>query len=1095
MAAKTYLKSTLTISLFSLLILLSTSAHAKTIYVDDDGPADFDSIQVAIEDSNDGDVIIVADGKYFENINFMGHNITLTSTDPNNPQVVAETVIDGGGYGSVVTFESGEDSNCVLTGFTITNGDVLGHRPHYYGGGIYCRDSIPTIINCIISRNLARYGGGMFIDSNTGMMVTNCTFIENTASDEGAGFCNHNTDLILKNCKFTGNLCGHRGGGLLNSDALLSAVNCTFTGNYSDHGGGAMVNQGLSNAKMTNCTFTCNSTHDDGGGIYSDSSTTLTNCILWANSDADGMDESSQIHGNPPLVNYCCIQGLSGNFGGIGNIGCDPMFVRNPKEQGRGNVGTIDDDYGYLHLRCGSPCLDAGINDTDPPLPLTDLDGQARVVDSIVDMGAYEGRTQAFVIAPARILVPEDSTAEFTVTLVCEPAGSIDATVTHYKGGADITIVSGEVLTFDRTNFSDPHIVVLAADQDSDRLEDFAQFRISADSISFAEALAWEVENDVPSVLFVDTNASGTDDGTSWENAFRHLQDAITVAADARWAVDEIRVAGGSYKPDKGAGITPGDRRATFQLINDVALKGGYAGFGETNPDTQDIELYETILSGDLNGNDVDVNDLSDLLDDPSRAENSYHVVTGSGTDVTAVLDGFTITDGYANSNWPYHQQYGGGMYNFKGNPTVRNCTFRENRAHTGGGMGNDKSSPIIINCSFIRNSSAWAGGMSNLSSSPTLTKCTFSGNFRKAMENNRSCTELDNCAFIENNGRGMANNDSNLTLNNCTFIGNISGGMSNFRGKLRLSNCIFKGNSGGKGGGYYSLGSCSTLYNCIFAGNSARYYGGGLYVQAIHEYNWMDMSGEWDLTLINCTFTGNSAVNGNAMASDSLWQEAPGNIQIANCIFWNGGDEISNRDNSTFEVTYCDVWGGFPGEGNIDADPCFVEPDCWDANELWVDGDYHLLPGSPCIDTGAPNYVAEPNETDLDGKPRVIGCRVDMGAYEYGQLIPAEARFAPRTINLASKGNWLSSSISLPEDYNVADIDTDTILLECEIEPESVLVDEAKQVTTARFSRGEVQPILEVGDINLKITGRLTDGTWFEGIDTIKVIDKAGKN
>jgi hypothetical protein len=153
---------------------------------------------------------------------------------------------------------------------------------------------------------------------------------------------------------------------------------------------------------------------------------------------------------------------------------------------------------------------------------------------------------------------------------------------------------------------------------------------------------------------------------------------------------------------------------------------------------------------------------------------------------------------------------------------------------------------------------------------------------------------------------------------------------------------------------------------------------------------------------------------------------------------------------------------------------------------------DYHLLPDSPCIDAGDPNYPYNPNEMDLDGRPRIIGGRIDMGAYESPVL--AEVVIEPDTLNLASKGKWLSCSISLPEDYNVADIDSDSILLECEIEPEFLHVDELAQLARARFTRRDVQAILEAGDINLKITGKLTDGTVFEATDVIRVIDKGNK-
>jgi hypothetical protein len=161
-------------------------------------------------------------------------------------------------------------------------------------------------------------------------------------------------------------------------------------------------------------------------------------------------------------------------------------------------------------------------------------------------------------------------------------------------------------------------------------------------------------------IIYVDNNGGGANDGSSWADAYNYLQDALS----AVYSGDEIRVAQGIYKPDQGAGITPGDRAATFQLKNGVTIKGGYAGFGEPDANERDIDEYETILSGDLKGNDVDVNDPRDLLNDPCRADNSYSVVTGSGTYATAVLDGVTITAGNANAAYPSPHGEGGGMFN-----------------------------------------------------------------------------------------------------------------------------------------------------------------------------------------------------------------------------------------------------------------------------------------------------------------------------------------------------------------------------------------------------------------------------------------------
>ncbi|MHC4828110.1 MAG: hypothetical protein ACYTEY_16270, partial [Planctomycetota bacterium] len=133
--------------------------------------------------------------------------------------------------------------------------------------------------------------------------------------------------------------------------------------------------------------------------------------------------------------------------------------------------------------------------------------------------------------------------------------------------------------------------------------------------------------------LYVDDDAAPSGDGQSWGTCCRCLQDALAFAADSGGTVTEIHVAQGTYTPDldDAGNVTPGDRTATFQLINGVALMGGYAGTGMPEPDERNIALYETILSGDLLGDD-----LPDFL---NNDENSYHVVTGSGTDATAGLD------------------------------------------------------------------------------------------------------------------------------------------------------------------------------------------------------------------------------------------------------------------------------------------------------------------------------------------------------------------------------------------------------------------------------------------------------------------------
>ena len=149
--------------------------------------------------------------------------------------------------------------------------------------------------------------------------------------------------------------------------------------------------------------------------------------------------------------------------------------------------------------------------------------------------------------------------------------------------------------------------------------------------------------------IYVDISATGAKNGSSWADAFTNLQDALK-----DYNCSEIRVAQGIYRPDINSAYPngTGDRTATFQLINGVAIYGGFPTGGGTM-EARNPAAYQTILSGDLLGNDRQVAEPCDLLNDPCRADNSYNVVTATeiGTTQTTVLDGFTITGGNANGN------------------------------------------------------------------------------------------------------------------------------------------------------------------------------------------------------------------------------------------------------------------------------------------------------------------------------------------------------------------------------------------------------------------------------------------------------------
>ena len=379
-------------------------------------------------------------------------------------------------------------------------------------------------------------------------------------------------------------------------------------------------------------------------------------------------------------------------------------------------------------------------------------------------------------------------------------------------------------------------------------------------------------------------------------------------------------------------------------------------------------------------------------------AEQAGSVVTmdsGEGSDT--VIEGFTIRGG-TGTLFEFDPGYfvlgGGGIYNVNSNATVTDCWFTDNTAYSGAGMYSHNSNSTVTGCTFIANSGDFGAGMFNKAASLEVSNCNFEGNTTVVgggagggMYNYGSSPTLTGCTFKTNSATfagGMENAGDSPALFNCAFIGNTAsnngGGMKTNALNLMLKNCTFKGNTAGQhGGGMFNNGGSSVLINCLVDQNSAN-FGGGI-------SNW---SGGTALT--NCTFTGNSAgANGGGLRDG-------GSTTVTNCIFWNDlPTEIFTGGGGTTPVSYSDVQGGYPGTGNINADPLFVDPDGPDDDpNTYDDNDFRLGPGSPCIDAGDNTDVPPGQDTDLDGNDRLVEdeCTVntglgtapivDMGAYEF---------------------------------------------------------------------------------------------------------------
>ncbi len=439
-------------------------------------------------------------------------------------------------------------------------------------------------------------------------------------------------------------------------------------------------------------------------------------------------------------------------------------------------------------------------------------------------------------------------------------------------------------------------------------------------------------------VIYVDADATGQNDGSGWADAFCDLQNAL---ASAEYG-DQIWVAEGVYKPTQDVNADLACYEA-FELKNGVAVYGGFAG-SETALSQRDYKNHETILSGDLAGDDGP--------NFTNNDENSRHIIIGDDTDAATILDGFTITGGRAGDAASPHNAGGGLIVWTTGSPTLRNCTFTGNSATTyGGAIYAGKSSMKIQSCRFEKNISRSGGAI----------RLQYSGD-----------VEIDDCIFIENGGStetietryggAVSNWDADSpVISNSYFIGNQT--------TLSLTNV-------GYGGAIMmEPGTTAHIRNCVFNGNKAG-RGGAIQLGA------NQFSDTQSSDIINCTFAGNAAmISGKGISGTSSGTAV---VSVRNSILWDGNSEIS-YNSDLFSVEYSNVYGGWPGEGNVSLLPNFIDPEGADHVAGTEDDDYRLTIPSACIDSGNNAVVPANLLADIDGNNRISNTTVDMGAYEYG--------------------------------------------------------------------------------------------------------------
>lgn len=318
--------------------------------------------------------------------------VTVLSGDIDNNDAVdargvvtdAAGVVGGNSY-HVVT-ANGVDATARIDGVTITAGQAdAPAEPDNIGGGLRSVGADATLENVTFAGNLARSGGAIFADAGSDLTLRRLLFVGNRASDVGGGALhNRHSAPALINVLLLRNRAPF-GGALFNDDSSPTVVNAVFSANQATSVGGAILNQNGSNLRLVNATVHANVASIRGGGLYSlGSQPALTNVILWGNTAPQQPQVSDDISATTTISTSL----VQGGWPGVGILDADPLFV---DVDGADNVtGTDDDD---LHLSSTSPALNVGVNAALPGGVTTDLDGRPRIVQGVVDLGAYEFQT------------------------------------------------------------------------------------------------------------------------------------------------------------------------------------------------------------------------------------------------------------------------------------------------------------------------------------------------------------------------------------------------------------------------------------------------------------------------------------------------------------------------------------------------------------------------------------------------------------------------------------------------------------------------------------------------------------------------------
>ncbi|MBN2776399.1 MAG: hypothetical protein JXR36_02075, partial [Bacteroidales bacterium] len=587
----------------------------------------------------------------------------------------------------------------LIDGFTIQDGyadgpqwDGNSHVYHNYGGGMINYRSAPTSRNCTFRNNYAIGVGGAI-----------------------AVYYNDRTSIVIQNCLFYDNEAGRAGGAIWCADKRAFITNSTIVNNRADEAGGLYL-------------------------IYGDGPIEITNNIIWGN-------EAEQLLQGTAFETLISHNAIEGGYDGFENI-----ELASSNDGYKNSPFFTDPINNNWTIQSQSACIDKGVYWNTHDVDITNLPvpkGECR------DIGAYEydnGQLSS-ELPQVTTLAPETVTI---TTAICK--GNIIA-------DGDTQLVARGIFYSTQQNFDPDTIQTKYKLNELLNIGEFSfpispldpnttyyyraycENRIgSAYGEEFSFTTLPGANPDASGILYVSTDKTG--DGSSWVNALHgnDLQYGIS-----KTSAEEIWVAKGRYIPtnwpctetkkqvsdtdfsfrffneDSVKYVYNGttEREKHFSLKPNVALYGGFNGT-ETSVDQRDFRANETILSGDI-GIEGD------------NSDNAYHVIYHyfeSDIDSTAIIDGFSISDGNANGGIYGDSYFGGGIFNRCSSPNIRNCTLKNNHAIRGGGIINGYSDdfgyskPFIYNTKITQNSAEIeGGGIYNIAGYPVIRNCAITQN------------------------------------------------------------------------------------------------------------------------------------------------------------------------------------------------------------------------------------------------------------------------------------------------------------------------------------------------------------------------------